>query len=118
MRIDELVQTFGLQIVAGHRGLARRATDGYCGDLLSDVIAHAPEGGVWVTIQTHPNVIAVAVLRDMAAVIVTNGQMPDAATRTKADQEGIPLLLWPRTSFEIAAKLFAAGIGKADGQTR
>ncbi|MBT8370427.1 MAG: 4Fe-4S dicluster domain-containing protein, partial [Deltaproteobacteria bacterium] len=77
MTVKDLVARFGLQVVAGKKGLDRQVEGGYCGDLLSEIMANAPEGCVWLTIQGHQNIVAVAVLREMAAIIITGGQSPD-----------------------------------------
>jgi predicted transcriptional regulator len=111
MIVKELVERFGIQVAAGEKGLDRRIKDGYCGDLLSEIMANAPEGCVWLTIQGHQNIVAVAVLREMAAVILTGGQSPDDDTVRKANQEGIPILLWPQSAFELAGRLYALGVG-------
>ena len=109
--VNDLVETFGLQVVAGETGLDRPVLAGYSGDLLSDVMGNAPEGCVWLTVQQHQNTIAVAVLREMAAVILTGNNTPNKETQEKADQEGIPVLKWTGTTFDLAGRLFAAGIG-------
>lgn len=111
MRVKDLVEKFDLSIAAGKDGLDREIADGYCGDLLSEVMGNAPSGCAWLTVQGHQNVIAVAVLREMAAIIITGGQKPDAETIQKANQEGIPVLLWPNSSFSLAGRIFNAGVG-------
>jgi hypothetical protein len=63
MRVKDLVKKFNLPIAAGKNGLEREVKSGYCGDLLSEVIANAPEGCAWMTVQGHQNIVAVAVLR-------------------------------------------------------
>ena len=103
MTVNDLVDRFSLRVVAGEKGLGRRVTEGYCGDLLSEIMANATEGCVWLTIQGHQNIVAVAVLRDMAAIIVTGGQTPDDETLQKANQEGIPILLWPKYQVPVVA---------------
>ena len=113
MTVNDLVKQFGLQVVAGNDGLERRIEDGYCGDLLSEIMGNAPEGCVWMTIQGHQNIVAVALLRNMAAIIVTGGQTPDDETLQKANQEGIPILLWPDSSYRLAGRLYAMGVGQA-----
>ncbi len=113
MTVNDLVEKFGLQVVSGNDGLERQVEDGYCGDLLSEIMGNAPEGCVWMTIQGHQNIVAVALLRNMAAIIVTGGQSPDDETLQKANQEGIPILLWPESSYKLAGQLFSLGIGKA-----
>ena len=82
-------------------------------DLLSDVMANSPIGCVWLTVQTHQNIVAVGVLREMAAIILTGGQSPDDETIEKAEAEGIPILLWPSSSFELAGKILQAGLSSA-----
>ena len=114
MTVNDLVGRFSLKVVAGEKGLERKVTDGYCGDLLSEIMANAAEGCVWLTIQGHQNIVAVAVLRDMAAIIVAGGQKPDDETLQKADQEGIPILLWPGSSYQLAGRLYGIGIGNAE----
>ncbi len=111
MQVKDLVSQFKLMMVAGEKGLEREVKDGYCGDLLSEIMANAPEGCVWLTIQGHQNIVAVAVLREMAAIIITGGQTPDEETLQKANQEEIPLLLWPQSAYELAGRLYALGVG-------
>jgi len=111
MKLRKLVEFFGLEVAAGVKGLDREVKGGYCGDLLSEVMANAPLNCVWLTVQGHQNIVAVAVLREMAAVVVTGGRSPDAETLAKADQEGIPILRWPQSAFELAGRLYTASVG-------
>jgi predicted transcriptional regulator len=88
----------------------REITSGHVSDLLSDVIANAPGGGVLVTIQVHMNVIAVALHADVAAVIFAGGMEPDEAVRNRAIQEEIPLFSSKKSSFDVVGQLYAAGL--------
>ena len=72
-------------------------TRGYASDLLSDVLAHAPEGGILVTLQVHLNVVAVASHAELAAVVFAGGRRPEADVLAKATAEGISLFVPPRT---------------------
>ncbi len=112
MIVRELVERFGFEIAAGKNGLGRFAGSGYCGDLLSDVMANAPQKSVWLTVQGHQNVAAVAVLREMAAVIICGGHLPEDELREKADLERIPILLSPASAFDLAGRLHEAGVGR------
>jgi ferredoxin len=114
MTVNDLVKRFDLQVAAGEKGLDCRVEDGYCGDLLSEVMANAPENCVWLTVQGHQNILAVAVLREMAAIIVTGGRTPDDETLQKANQEQIPILLSSDSAYQLAGRLYAAGIGKSE----
>lgn len=113
MKVNEFVESFNLKTVAGAKGLDRQIKGGYCGDLLSDVMANAPVGSVWLTVQGHLNIVAVAVLREMAAIVITGGREPDDETVQKADQEGLPILQSPHSAFELAGQLYALGVGAA-----
>lgn len=110
MKVREMRDSFNLQLAAGEKGLDRDVTGGYCGDLLSDVMANSSGGAVWLTIQSHQNIIAVALLKELSAVILTNGQRPDDDTIKKAEDAGVPLLISNDSSFELAGKLYKTGI--------
>ncbi|MBR0513972.1 MAG: AraC family transcriptional regulator [Clostridia bacterium] len=83
---------------------------GYTCDLLSWVMAHGAAGMAWVTVQTHMNVIAVASLMEMAAVIIPEGIEMEEPSLEKAKDEGICVLQTKLTAFEICARLAAAGL--------
>ncbi len=110
MNLAELVERLDLAVYAGREGLARTVGGGYAGDLLSDVIAHGKKDRVWVTIQVHPNIVAVAVLKELAAIVVANGREPAAETVDRARKEGVPILGTTLTAFEIAGKLHGLGV--------
>ena len=114
MNLNELVDRFNLHVAAGQNKLDRQIQSGYCGDLLSDVMANAPDGCIWLTVQTHQNIVPVAVLHDMAAVILTGGQEPDHETIEKANKEGIPILMWSKSAFDLAGQICSAGGIKVD----
>lgn len=109
MNVKELVDRFNLHVAAGHNTLERQIIYGYCGDLLSDVMANAPDGCIWLTVQTHQNIVPVAVLHEMAAIILTGGQEPDQETIEKANEEGMPILMWPKSAFDLAGLVCSAG---------
>jgi predicted transcriptional regulator len=111
MTVKDLAARFGLQVIAGVEGLERRVEDGYCGDLLSEIMANAPEGCVWLTTQGHQNIVAVAVLRKMAGIIIVRGRMPDDETLQKANQEGVPILLASESAYQLAGRLYSVGVG-------
>ncbi len=117
MNVKELVEQFKLYVAAGQNELERQIKGGYCGDLLSDVMANAPVGCIWLTVQAHQNIVKVAVLREMAAIVLTGGQAPDQETIQQADQEGVPVLMWPQSAFDLAGQVYAAGLVNQPGET-
>jgi len=82
--------------------------------LLSCVMAKARKGNVWVTLQSHLNVVAVASLLQLAAIIVTEGMPVDAATLQKAQEEGIPILTTPASTFTVVGRLVQMGVRGVD----
>jgi len=107
MKVTDIVEKFGLIVFSGHEGLTREIRGGYTSDLLSDVMGHAEEGSVWVTIQTHINVLAIASLRDISAVLITCGEKPGDDTLARSNSEGIPVLGTDLSTFEITGKLYS-----------
>ena len=87
---------------------------GYTCDLLSWVMAHGQEGMAWVTVQTHMNVIAVAVLSDMACVILPEDIQMEKESLQKAADEGMCVLRSPLSGYEICGRLHGAGIPDKD----
>lgn len=106
MKVFEIVEKLGLTVFSGNKGLDREIAGGYVSDLLSDVMGNAQEGQVWITLQVHQNVMAIASLKDLAAVILVNGLEPHENTIRHSDDENIPVLGTTWTTFEIAGKLY------------
>lgn len=106
MKVSALIEKFGLTVYSGFAGLENEITGGYVSDLLSDVMGFAQEGQVWITLQTHQNVMAIASLKDLAAVILVKGFTPDEDTLAHSEEEGIPVLGTQLSTFEIAGMLY------------
>jgi len=95
-----------LTVFSGKEGLGREITGGYASDLLSDVMGNASEGQVWITLQTHKNVMAIASLKDLAAVVLVKGNKPEEDTIMHSNEEAVPVLGTSENSFELAGKLY------------
>ena len=110
MRVSELQTLIGAENLTPEITEDKEITCGYTCDLLSWVMAHGAAGMAWVTVQTHMNVIAVASLMEMAAVIIPEGIEMEAPSLEKAKEEGISVLESPLTAYEICARLAAKGL--------
>lgn len=110
MIVRQIVDKLDLKVVAGERGLDSTISGGYSADLLSCVMARAKQGNVWLTLQAHPNVIAVASLLELAAVIVTEDAAVPSDVVERANSEGIPVLCTPHTTYWMAGELARLGI--------
>ncbi|MCX8117693.1 MAG: DRTGG domain-containing protein [Desulfobacterota bacterium] len=110
MKLEDLVRALGLEVKAGRDRLDQPVSGGYVGDLLSDVLAHSEKGNIWVTIQTHPNIVAVASMKELSAVLLAGGREPDAEALQKAEEEEIPLLRSSLSAFELVGRLYQLGV--------
>lgn len=110
MNIRAVVQQLNLNVLAGEAQLDQEVTGGYAADLLSCVMAGAYAGNVWITLQTHLNVVAVASLLGLAAIIIAEGAVVPPETVGKAREQGVVLLSGPAPIFETVAALVALGI--------
>ncbi len=106
MTVQELVDALHLKVFSGTKGLNKTVSGGYVSDLLSDVMGNARENEVWITLQTHKNVMAIASLKDLAAVVLVKGLKPDADTLAQSEEEGIPILGTTEQTFEMSGKLY------------
>ena len=106
MKIEEIMEKLQLKALAGQENLNADVTGGYTSDLLSDVIANSKEGNIWITLQVHQNIIAVAKLKDLAGLIIVNNREPDEDTLKKANEEKVPVLCSEEMAFEISGKLY------------
>lgn len=103
--LQTLKDRLGLTVFAGADLLNREITGGYASDLLSDVMGNAREGEIWITLQAHKNIVAVASLRDLPAVLLVQDIRPDADTVRAAEAEEIVLLGTPDRTFDTAGRI-------------
>jgi hypothetical protein len=108
IKLEELLPSIQAQLLTDSRPVDISGC--YISDLLSDVLARAQPGVLWVTIQTHRNVISVAATKDIAAVLFVCDRKPDAGIIAEAEEQGIALLSTTLTTYEAAGKLWEAGL--------
>ena len=108
--LGQVAEALGLTLRAGDAPPAVPVTGGLVGDLLSHIMSRGRAGMVWITIQVHPNIVAVAMLGSLAAVVIADGFDPDEDTLGRADEEGIPLYTSPESSYVLSGKLYELGV--------
>lgn len=107
MNLQTIIDKLQLTVLSKPRDLSSITPNGgYTSDLLSCVMAGAKHGTIWITLQAHMNIVAVAAMLDVAAVIITENAQPDEATLAKANEQGIILLSTPKPSYEICGSLW------------
>jgi hypothetical protein len=111
MSLDKIINTLNLQTLTKQKDFSVITPSyGYVSDMLSCVMTGADHHSIWITLQAHSNIVAVARLLDIAAVIITEGAKPDAATIEKANEEDIILLSSRENSFNVVGNLWEMGI--------
>lgn len=106
MTVAELNKLLSSESFSGETGMDREIQGGYVSDLLSDVMGKIKDGYLWITMQSHMNIIAIAALRELPAVLIVNGITPAPEVIKKAKDEGIALLGTPFTAFEAAGIIY------------
>lgn len=111
MNLQQIIDRLNLTVLTdSHDFSGIIPTGGYSSDLLSCVMAGARKNHIWITLQAHLNIVAVAALNEVAAIIITENAQPEAASIAKANQQGVILLSTSQHTYEINGKLWELGI--------
>ena len=110
MKVKDIVEKLGLDVKVEADGLENEVTGGYASDLLSDVLANGKEGNIWITLQIHQNIVAIASIKEISGILLVNSRQPAEQTISKAEEEGIPIMISPLPAFELIGRLYEMGI--------
>ena len=110
MKVSEIVETLGWRVLAGGAHLENEVSGGYVADLLSCVMAGADAENLWITLQTHANIVAVASLLGISAIVVAENAPVPENTLDKAEEQGMPVLSTSEPVYETVARLVDLGI--------
>jgi hypothetical protein len=110
MKLAELVDKMNLEVRSARARLDHEVTGGYASDLLSDVLAHSEEGNLWITLQAHGNIVAVASMKGLIGIVLVSGREPQEETLEKAESESIPIMVSHLPAFELIGRLYSLGI--------
>jgi len=114
MNLADIANTLHLKLLTKHQDLTGiEPHGGYVSDMLSCVMAGATRQGIWITLQAHNNIVAVAALLDLSAVIITEDAQPEPATIARANEKGVILFSTSASSFEISGRLWSMGLRAA-----
>lgn len=106
MKVRDLVDRLGFVILSGENGLDREIDGCYVSDLLSDVMGNADSGNIWITLQTHKNVMAIASLKELSCVVIVKNLTPNEDTIKQSNEEGLPILQTSLSTFEVAGRVY------------
>lgn len=110
MTVRELLKEIPMEIICGEENLDRIVTRGFSSDMMSNVIAKGGEGDIWLTFQTHLNVVAIGLMKKMSAVVLVQNRKLIPRALEKAESEGLVILETPLSAFELGGRLYKLGI--------
>ena len=111
MNLQQIIDRLNLTVLTeAHDFTSIKPTGGYSSDLLSCVMAGAKKGNLWITLQAHLNIVAIAALNELDAIIITENAQPDAVSIAKANQQGVILLSTSESTYQINGKLWELGL--------
>jgi len=110
MTISDLLKEIPMEVICGNDNLDVEISRGFSSDMMSNVIAKGGEGDLWITFQTHMNVIAIAQLKKMAGIILIQDRKLIPKALEKAESIGLPVLESPLGAFELGGRLYNLGI--------
>ena len=105
MTVGQMAESLDLEVLTAEANLGEMVEAGYVSDLLSDVIANAPENSVWVTVQRHINILGVAKLKNIVAIVTPRDLRIETAVIEKAKAESVALLRTPISAFDVTGRL-------------
>ncbi len=114
MTLGEVAEALNLKARSAKGQLNRIVRGGYVSDLLSDVIAGTQDGDLWVTLQLHQNIVAVAFLNNLAGIVIVGGREPEPDTLQKAEEQEVPILVTSDSAYEVAGRMYQMGIRRQE----
>ncbi|OGU58083.1 MAG: hypothetical protein A2V66_11245 [Ignavibacteria bacterium RBG_13_36_8] len=108
MKLQGIIEKLSLKALT--KVEEKELTGVYISDMLSDAMSNAQAGNLWLTAQTHKNVVSAANLIDLAAIIVTHGKKVPEDTFELANRFHVIILSTDLSTFEVAKKLVEAGM--------
>lgn len=118
MNLGKVAELVGARFLAGEDQAEREVLCGFAADLLSDVLAMVREEGViLITGTVTPQVVRVAEVMSMVAVLFVRGKTPSQATVEYAAASGVPLLATERIMYETCGILYGHGLPPAKRKT-
>ena len=117
MTVQRLIPLIEAQSIAGS-GADGEIRGGFMSDIMSRAIAEGFSGMAWITHRADLNALAVAVMKNAACMIFPEGIRPEENAVRQAQKENVPLLSSKLTAFEIAGRLYAAGLCSGEDEKK
>jgi len=109
MKLQDVAKAIDGDILVGQDQLDLMVDRAFAADLLSDVLALTEERTALVTGMTNPQVMRVAEILNIIAVIFVRGKTPPDSLLEYARRLHIPVVTTRKTMFETCGLMYAGG---------
>lgn len=110
MKVKDILSELNLEPISYNDGISKEISGVYVSDLLSWVMSHAYKNNIWITVQVHPNIVAVAQLLDFSCIIIPEGIEVPETTISKANEEHVVILKSQDSAYSICKTLAKMGL--------
>jgi len=108
MKLNEIVEKLGLEVLSNIEDIEVEGV--FISDMLSDVMSSANPGDLWLTVQTHKNIVSATNLVDLSAILVTHRKNVPEETVALAKRFNVTILRSQMTTFDLVYKLVEIGL--------
>jgi predicted transcriptional regulator len=110
LKLREVKDILNADVIVGEDKLDIEVETAFGADLMSDVLAFAKAGSMLLTGLTNTQVVRIANVLDIAAIILVRGKKLSTEAISLATDLHIPILTTKYILFETAGRLYAKGI--------
>ena len=115
MKISEVRDILNAEVVVGDNQLDKTVDAAGGADLLEDILVALADGSVFLTGVVSEQVLRIAKLAGVGAVVFVRGKKPDKAAIDLAKSYDIPVLLTDYSMFVASGRLYLNGLRGLDG---
>jgi predicted transcriptional regulator len=110
LTLEEISKIIECKVITGKKSLTEDITEVCAADLMSDVLAFATPGGLFLTGLRNVQSVITSHVAEVRAIVYVRGKVPDEEAVKLAEQKGIPLLSTSLSMFEACGRLYQKGL--------
>lgn len=109
MNLQQIIKELSLDVLSGG-DFDTNVQCGYVSDILSDVMAKSPKTALWITNQTHENILALVYFKSLSGIILPEGLILEDSSLKLAKDKNISVFSTQEAAFDIAGRLYELGL--------
>lgn len=110
MKVKEIVDILGAQVVCGESHIEKDVTRGFASDLMSDVLTLDTDKMVLITGLANMQTIRTVEMADIHCILFVRNKQVTPEMLELAKEEDLVLLRCKYSMFNAVGKLFSAGL--------